>query len=449
MSTFNLLDMAKSYFNTELVNKASASLGESEGGISTTISALLPSLIGGLADKASAGTDGAATIAKMASAQHESGILDSIGNFLHHDSNSDLLSKSSGMISSIFGNGGNSNMLTTLISSFAGVKGSSVGTIMSMAVPTLLGLLGRHTAENNIPVSGLASMLGDQKQSAMSMLPAGFSLSSLTGGASSAASSVSGAVSNAASAASHSTSAAAGAVAESAGGGMKWLLPLLLVVGLAAGAYYFFSKGGDKKSETEITPTVVTDTSHTNTQTDTTHQVALEAPKATVGADGLVSYDLGAVGDLDLPGGVKLTGVNANGFENTLVNFIKTGTIDTVNKGANWFNLHDVQFVSGKTEYATPKAMAQIKNVGAILKAYPNVVIKVGGNTDASGNAAANIDLSQRRANQVMKDILANGAGATQIKEAKGYGSEFATAVAGDKAGMAADRKTTAKVASK
>ncbi len=445
MSTFNLLDMAKSYFNTELVNKASASLGESEGGISKTISALLPSIIGGLADKASSGTDGAGAIAKMASAQHESGILDSIGNFLHHDSNSDLLSKSSGMISSIFGNGGNSNMLTTLISSFAGVKGSSVGTIMSMAVPTLLGLLGRHTAENNIPVSGLASMLGEQKKSAMSMLPAGFSLSSLTGSGNSAAS----AVSSATSAASHTSSAAAGAVAESAGGGMKWLLPLLLVAGLAAGAYYFFSKSGDKKSETEATPTTSTDTSHTNTGTDTAHQVALEAPKATVGADGLVSYDLGPVGDLDLPGGVKLTGVNANGFENTLVNFIKSGTIDTVNKAANWFNLHDVQFVSGKTTYSTPKAMAQIKNVGSILKAYPNVVIKVGGNTDVSGNAAANVALSQSRADQVMKDILANGAAAGQIKEAKGYGSEFATAAAGDKAGMAADRKTTAKVASK
>jgi OmpA-OmpF porin, OOP family len=454
MSTFNLLDMAKSYFNTELVNKASASLGESEGGISKTISALLPSLIGGLADKASAGTDGAGIVAKMASAQHESGILDSIGNFLHHDSNSDLLSKSSGMISSIFGNGGNSNMLTTLISSFAGVKGSSVGTIMSMAVPTLLGLLGRHTAENNVPVSGLASMLGEQKKSAMSMLPAGFSLSALTGGASSAAS----AVSSAASSASHSSSAAAGAVAESAGGGMKWLLPAILVGALAIGAYYFFSKGGDKKAETEATTTSGIEGTNTsasegtnaNAARDTAQKVAaVEAPKATVGADGLVSYDLGAVGDLDLPGGVKLTGVNANGFENTLVNFIKTGTIDTINKGANWFNLHDVQFVSGKTEYSTPKAMAQIKNVGAILKAYPNVVIKVGGNTDVSGNAAANIDLSQRRAAQVMKDILANGATAGQIKEAKGYGSEFATAAAGDKAGMAADRKTTAKVASK
>jgi OmpA-OmpF porin, OOP family len=443
MSTFNLLDMAKGYFNNEIVNKASASLGESEGGISKAISALLPSVIGGLSDKASSGTDGAAAVAKMAADQHESGILGSIGNFLHHDSNSNLLSQSSGLISSLFGNGGQSNMLTTLISSFAGVKGSSVGTIMSMAVPTILGLLGRHTAENNIPVSGLASMLGEQKKSAMSMLPAGFSLSSLTGGASSAAASVSNAA--------HATY---NNVEEKAAGGMKWLLPLLLVGALAAGAYYYFSGGCNKPADSATTTTGGDTANAAKPATDggattPTATAPVEAPKATVGADGLVSYDLGALGDLDLTGGVKLTGVHANGFENTLVNFIKTGTIDTVNKGANWFNLHDVQFVSGKTTYATPKAMAQIKNVGAILKAYPNVVIKVGGNTDVSGNAAANVALSQSRAEQVMKDILANGAGAGQIKEAKGYGSEFATAKAGDKAGMAADRKTTAKVASK
>jgi OmpA-OmpF porin, OOP family len=441
MSTFNLLDMAKSYFSNELVNKASAHLGESEGGISKAISALLPSVIGGLSDKASSGTDGAAAVAKMAAEQHGGGILNSIGSFLHPDTSNNMLGQSSGLISSLFGNGGTSNMLTTLISSFAGVKGSTVGTLMSMAVPTLLGLVGKHSSENNLSASSMASMLGEQKKSAMSMLPAGFSLSSLTGGASSAASSVTNAATSAYS-----------NVEEKAGGGMKWLLPALLVGALAVGAYYLFSKGSNKPEETATTTGGTDTSSHATTTggTDTTHTVtAVEAPKVTLGADGLVSYDLGALGDLELPGGVKLTGVNANGFENTLVNFIKTGTIDTTNKAANWFNLHDVQFVSGKTTYATPKAMTQIKNVGAILKAYPNVVIKVGGNTDVSGNAAANVALSQSRAAQVMKDILANGAGATQIKEAVGYGSQFATAKAGDKSGMAADRKTTAKVASK
>ena len=133
MSTFNLLDMAKSYFSNELISKASSSLGESEGGISKVISAALPSLIGTIADKASS-HDGANSVLNMASEQNDSGILGSLGGFLGGDNNSNsLLGKGSGIISSLFGNGGQSNMLTTLISSFAGVKGSTVGTILSMA----------------------------------------------------------------------------------------------------------------------------------------------------------------------------------------------------------------------------------------------------------------------------------------------------------------------------
>jgi OmpA-OmpF porin, OOP family len=434
MSTFNLLDMAKTYFSNELLNKASSHLGESEGGISKAISAIIPSVIGTVADKASSSTDNANLVAKLASEQHQGGILSSLGGFLGHDDNSNnLLGKSSGLISSLFGNGGSSNMLTSLISNFAGVKSTSVGTILSMAVPAVLGMLGKHSSENNVSASGLSSLLGEQKKLAMSALPAGFSLDSITGEKTSTVRTA--------------TNAAASTyneVEEKAGGGIgKILLPLLLLGGLAAAAYYFINK---KPADT-ATPTVVTP--ETSAKVEGPATTTVEMPKPTVGADGLVSYDLGALGDLDLPGGTKLTGVNANGFENTLVNFIKTGTIDTINKGANWFNLHDVQFVSGKTTYATPKAMTQIKNVAAILKAYPNVVIKVGGNTDVSGNAAANTALSQSRAEQVMKDVIASGAGAGQIKEAKGYGSEFATAAAGDKAGMAADRKTTAKVSSK
>ncbi len=436
MSTFNLLDMAKSYFSNELISKASAHLGESEGGISKVISAAIPSLIGTIADKASS-HDGANSVMQMASEQNDSGILGSLGGFFNSDSNSSLLSKGSSIIGSLFGNGGQSNMLTTLISSFAGVKGSSVGTIISMAAPALLGLIGKHSKDNNMSASSMASMLGEQKKSAMSMLPEGFSLSSLTGGASSAAASVS-----------NTAHATYNNVEEKAAGGMKWLLPLLLLAGLAAAAYYFFKDGCTKPpTETIVAPGGDSANADKSIEPATT---TVEMPKVTVDSlTGLVNYDLGALGDLELPGGTKLTGVAANGFENTLVNFIKSGTIDTVNKGANWFNLHDVQFVSGKTTYATPKAMAQIKNVGSILKAYPNVVIKVGGNTDISGDATKNKALSQSRASQVMKDLLANGAGATQIKEAVGYGSEFATAKAGDKSGMAADRKTTAKVASK
>jgi OmpA-OmpF porin, OOP family len=434
--SFNLMDIAKGYFTNQLVSKASSYLGESEGGISKAISAVIPSIIGGVADKASS-LDGAASISRLAGEQHSGGILDTIGDFLSPDKGNDLMGKSTGIISSIFGNSGGSNMLTNLISSFAGVKGSTVGTLLSMAAPAVLGMIGKHKADTNMSDSGLASFMGEQKKLAMAALPAGFSLPG---------------VGSATSHATNAASAAYSAVEEKASGGGfgKLLLPALLIGGLAFGAYYLYSKKGSKDTHTETAKEGVVATTEGANTGNTNTTTTMEAPKVTVDSvTGLVSYDLGAMGDVELPGGVKLSGVAANGFENTLVNFIKNGTIDTVDKKANWFNLHDVQFVSGKTEYATPKALAQIKNVGAILKAYPAVKLKLGGYTDASGNAAANKALSQRRADQVAKDLSANGAAAGQVVEAVGYGSEFAQAAVGDKEGMAKDRKTAAKVASK
>jgi outer membrane protein OmpA-like peptidoglycan-associated protein len=220
-------------------------------------------------------------------------------------------------------------------------------------------------------------------------------------------------------------------------GWLKWFVPILLL-----GAAFLLWRSCNNKETAVANDDIKKDT------TTTTNVVAPIAQKVTLDTiTGVVNYDLGAAGDLDLGGGVKLTGIAKDGFENTLVNFIKTGKIDTVDKKANWFNLHDVQFISGKTAYATPKALQQIKNVAAILKAYPNVVLKLGGYTDVSGDATKNKALSDSRAKQVMKDLIANGAAATQIKEALGYGSEFAEAKLGDKEGMARDRKTAAKVA--
>lgn len=438
MSTFNLMDMAKSYLTNELVSKASGALGESEGGISKILSAAVPSLIGSIADKAST-TDGAHAVAKMAADQHSSGILGSLGNFFGGDDNSNsMLGSGAGIISSLLG--GKGNMLTSLISNFAGSNSGIVGKVLSFAAPAILGMIGKHSANNNVSASGLGSLMAGQKDIAMKSLPGGFSLSSLFGDTSNTVASAASSVTSAASSATNTASNAYNDVEEKAGGAMKFLLPLLLLGGLLFGAWYFFKDGFNKGAST---PAANVDTSSNKTVTP-----PVAPPTATVDASGLVSYDLGAMGDLTLPNGTKIN-CAANGFENTLVNFIKSGVIDTVNKGANWFNLHDVQFVSGKTAYSTPKAMVQLKNVAEILKAYPKTVIKLGGNTDISGDATKNISLSQSRAEQVMKDIIAAGALATQIKEAKGYGSEFATAKVGDKPGMAQDRKTTAKVASK
>jgi outer membrane protein OmpA-like peptidoglycan-associated protein len=235
------------------------------------------------------------------------------------------------------------------------------------------------------------------------------------------------------------TSSTANSNTDSDTGGMgwlKWLLPLLLLAGLA---WWMMGQKGCGKTE-EMAPIV--DTVVVNT--------AVDMPKITVDTvTDYVTYDLGATGDLDLPNGTKIMGAAANGFERTLLNFITTGAIDTVDKTKNWFTIHDVQFKTGTDEYASEKAMVQLTNVASVLKAFPDVVLKLGGYTDVRGDNASNKKLSQKRADRVMKDLIKLGAKPSQIKEAVGYGEDFATAPEGDIEGMARDRKTTAKVASK
>lgn len=218
-------------------------------------------------------------------------------------------------------------------------------------------------------------------------------------------------------------------------GWLKWLIPLVLIGGLA---WWMMGTKGCSKPEA-VAP--ILDTVAVNT--------TMDLPKITVDSvTGYVTYDLGATGDVDLPNGTKILGAAANGFERTLLNFITTGSIDTVDKTKNWFTLHDVQFKTGTDEYATEKAMVQLTNVASVLKAFPNVVLKLGGYTDVRGDDTSNMKLSQKRADIVMKDLIKLGAKPSQIKEAVGYGEEFATATEGDVEGMARDRKTAAKVAS-
>lgn len=58
-------------------------------------------------------------------------------------------------------------------------------------------------------------------------------------------------------------------------------------------------------------------------------------------------------------------------------------------------------------------------NVAAILDAYPNVHLKIGGYTDNTGNADANMKLSAERATNTMQALVGRGIGAERL-EAEG-----------------------------
>lgn len=133
------------------------------------------------------------------------------------------------------------------------------------------------------------------------------------------------------------------------------------------------------------------------------------------------------------------------GLEQQLVKFLSTGgytnAADDSALKDQWYNFDNVNFKMGSTNQLEAGSAEQLSNLVAILKAYPEAKIKIGGYTDKTGDAAVNKTVSQKRADFIKGELAKAGVGA-QVVSAEGYGSEFAKvpAEASDEE-RAADRK--------
>ena len=163
-------------------------------------------------------------------------------------------------------------------------------------------------------------------------------------------------------------------------------------------------------------------------------------------ADGNALKELGAISALELADGTKLN-VGENSIESAIVRFIKEGTIDEQDKTKNWMSFDRLQFETGKSTLKT-SSEEQLKNMVAILKAYPNVQIRMGGYTDNTGNANDNLVLSAERAKNVKAKMVAMGIDEKRI-EADGYGQEHPIADNATDLGKAMNRRIDIKISKK
>ena len=189
--------------------------------------------------------------------------------------------------------------------------------------------------------------------------------------------------------------------------GMGWLLPLLLLV-LAGGLVLYFSKGC---SNTAVAGMQVIDT-------------AAENAKSKVIAD--TAEKKRRVITIRMINGTQIKALQ-DGIEKQLVLYINSKKAeDSISKN-RWFDFDNLNFETGSA-VITDSSMTQVKNIAAILKAYPKLKIKIGGYTDKTGDEAGNMKLSQQRAEAVLKALKTAGSNPEQLTSAEGYGSRFAKA---------------------
>ena len=101
-------------------------------------------------------------------------------------------------------------------------------------------------------------------------------------------------------------------------------------------------------------------------------------------------------------------------------------------------------FDVGRSEIRS-QAVSTVNEIGLILKRFNQSLVDVLGHTDATGTAATNEALSQKRAQSVAAQLRTRGVSAARVAT-RGYGSAYPIADNGTPTGQASNRRVEIKL---
>ena len=388
----SLLDGIKGMVTNEIISAAASSLGESESGISKAIGGLAPTILSGILGK-SGDANAMGSIFNMLSDKKNASFLDNLGGLIGGGNlaHGDPKDAAGHLMGSLFGS--KVPAILSALSSFAGIKSSSASSLMGLVGPLVMGYLSRKINAEGLNVGSFLKLLQGEKSSIQSALPSG--LSSVMGFAD-----MGGNTPNIQEATRHVEAS-----------GNKWLWPLLALLGLGLGLWYF-TKDGCSKPKVEMPTVPVVNTDSIKAAAD-----ALAAQAAAAAANFTKK----------LAGGFEILGAK-DGIESQLITFVEgTAPVDKT----TWFNFDHLNFKTGSADLDMDYSKAQLTNIYEIMKAFPALKLKVGGYTDNVGNPAANMKLSAARATNVVAALTAMGVEKGRL-EAEGYGEQHPICPAND-----------------
>ncbi|TWP22942.1 DUF937 domain-containing protein [Apibacter muscae] len=162
----NILNLLTSGLGSQIINGISEKTNTSVEQTSSVVSSAIPALLGALQNNAST-EDGAQGILNAVTSKHDGSILDNISGFLGNGGNEQ---EGKGILGNIFGN--QLGDIQNGISQKTGVSASSVGSILSLLAPIIMGYLGKQAQSSNISDGGgisnlLSSLLGGNSGSSI------------------------------------------------------------------------------------------------------------------------------------------------------------------------------------------------------------------------------------------------------------------------------------------
>lgn len=341
----------------------------------------VPAIIAGLVKHASGGASNASGLIDLISGSAGSQLNNAVSQVSAGHGVDGLLELGKSLLPNLLG--GNAANVADQIAQESGVSKASAGSLLSLALPLVLSVLRGKAQSDHLGAGQLLGLL-DQQQGWLSQALSGNmlsalgigSLSGLFNGLSSVASGFVG------SGAAASAAAGASAVAAKKGGAGKWI-----VLGLAALAALFAFKSCGNNSEQAAAPAPVEAVASAASEPE-----AVEASPA------------------------QDTAVSAPAAEAVASEAVLPAVADTGSEAARVVVEDGVAkffFATGKNDIAEG-AEAIVADVIAAGKEGKKLVIS--GFADSTGNAAANEELSKKRAQAVQAFFEAQGVSADHIE---------------------------------
>lgn len=121
-----------------------------------------------------------------------------------------------------------------------------------------------------------------------------------------------------------------------------------------------------------------------------------------------------------------------------------SGEIAVRYRPAKTFNLDDVHFETNKA-ILLPNSFPALDELAEVLSLKKDLNVEIAGHTDAVGDAASNLLLSQKRAEAVVQYLTKKGISSSQLT-AKGYGETAPIADNETEEGRKENRRTEARI---
>ncbi|MBT8235503.1 MAG: DUF937 domain-containing protein [Bacteroidia bacterium] len=170
-----LLDLLNSPTGKQLISGVAGQTGQPESKTGDVLSMAMPLLLGAMKKNAST-PEGAAGLMNALSSKHDGGILDDLGGLFGGGVDSSVMDDGAGILGHVLGK--KQANVENALSQRSGVDTGSIGNILKIAAPLVMGYLGKQQRQSNVSdASGLSSMLGNmlggepkQKQSLIETL---------------------------------------------------------------------------------------------------------------------------------------------------------------------------------------------------------------------------------------------------------------------------------------